>query len=114
MSIKASNRLIDGVTVIDLSGRLVLGDGSSLLRETIKSLLAADKKKILINLGDVSYIDSSGLGSLVSAYTSANAQQGQMKLVNLTTKVHELLQITKLLTVFEVFTDAGTPIQSFS
>ena len=113
MSFNASDRQIDGVTVVDLSGRLMLGDGSSLLRETIKNLVSSDKKKILLNLAEVSYIDSSGLGALVSGYTTVRGQQGQLKLVNLTNKVHDLLQITKLLTVFEVFDDEATAIKSF-
>jgi len=114
MSIKANSRQIDKVTVVDLSGKLVLGDGSSLLRETIKDLVSSNKKKILLNLAEVSYIDSSGLGALVSGYTTVTGQQGQLKLVNLTNKVHDLLQITKLLTVFEVFNDEPTAIKSFA
>lgn len=113
MSIKATNRQVDGVTILDLSGRLVLGEGTSTLREALQELVGRGQKKILLNLGDVSYIDSSGLGALVSGYTTLTGQQGQLKLVNLTRKVHDLLQITKLLTVFEVFDDEAAAIKSF-
>ena len=114
MSLKASTRQVGGVTVIDLSGRIVLGDGSSLLRETVKDLVGRGQKKLLLNLADVSYIDSSGLGTLVAGFTTVKAQQGDLKLVNLTSKVHDLLQITKLLTVFDVYTDEPTALKSFS
>lgn len=113
MSLKTSSRQVGGVTVVDLSGRIVLGDGSSILRDTLKDLAGRGQKQILLNLADVSYIDSSGLGALVSGYTSLKGQQGQVKLLNLTTKVRDLLQITKLLTVFEVFNDEATAVRSF-
>src|SRR5690349_8695864 len=114
MSLKASTRQSGNVTIIDLSGKIVLGDGSSLLRETVKDLAARGQKNLLLNLADVNYIDSSGLGTLVAAFTTVKGQQGQLKLLNLTSKVHDLLQITKLLTVFDVFTDEGTALKSFS
>ncbi len=113
MSLKATNRIVDGVTVLDLSGRIVLGDGSDTLRESLRDLVSRGQKKVLLNLADVNYIDSSGLGALVSGYTSLASQQGQLKLLNLTKKVHDLLQITKLLTVFEVFDNENAAIQSF-
>jgi anti-sigma B factor antagonist len=113
MSLKATTRQVGTVTVIDLSGKIILGDGSILLRETIKDLASRGQKKILLNLADVSYIDSSGLGALVASFTTIKAQDGQIKLLKLTSKVHDLLQITKLLTVFEVFTDEATALQSF-
>ncbi len=113
MSLKTSSRQVGGVTVVDLSGRIVLGDGSSILRDTLKDLAGRGQKQILLNLADVSYIDSSGLGALVSGYTSLKGQQGQVKLLNLTTKVRDLLQITKLLTVFEVFNDEAAAVRSF-
>ena len=113
MSLKASNRQVDGVTVVDLSGRIVLGEGSEILRETLRDLVSSGQKKLLLNLGDVNYIDSSGLGALVSGYTSLTSQQGQLKLLHLTNKVHDLLQITKLLTVFEVFDDETLALKSF-
>ncbi len=114
MSIKASTRQVDGVTVVDLSGRITLGEGSSVLRDAVRDLLNRGQKKILLNLGDVTYIDSSGIGELVSGFTTVTNQGGQLKLLNLTKKVHDLLQITKLYTVFEVHTDETAAVRSFS
>ncbi len=114
MSIKASTRQVDSVTVVDLSGRITLGEGSTILRDTVRDLLNRGQKKILLNLGDVTYIDSSGIGELVSGFTTVTNQGGQLKLLNLTKKVHDLLQITKLYTVFEVHTDETAAIRSFS
>ena len=113
MSMKASQREVDGVTVVDLSGRITLGEGSVLLRDSIRDLIAKGTKKILLNLGDVTYIDSSGIGELVSAFTTVRNQGGELKLLNLTKKVHDLLQITKLYTVFDVKDDEATAIGSF-
>jgi anti-sigma B factor antagonist len=110
---KASNRQVSGITVVDLSGRITLGEGSTVLRETVKDLLSKGQRKILLNLGDVTYIDSSGIGELVSAFTSVRNQGGELKLLNLTKKVHDLLQITKLYTVFDIKDDEATAIQSF-
>ena len=110
---KASVRQVEGVIVVDLSGRIKLGEGSSILRETVKDLLAKGHKKILLNLGDISYIDSSGIGELVSAFTSVRNQGGELKLLNLTRKVHDLLQITKLYTVFDVKDDETAAIRAF-
>ena len=114
MSMKASTRQVDGITIVDLSGRITLGEGSVVLRDTIKDLLGKGQKKILLNLGDVSYIDSSGIGELVSAFTSVRNQGGELKLLNLTKKVHDLLQITKLYTVFDVKDDEAAAIGAFS
>jgi anti-sigma B factor antagonist len=114
VSMKASTRQVDGITIVDLSGRITLGEGSVVLRDTIKDLLGKGQKKILLNLGDVSYIDSSGIGELVSAFTSVRNQGGELKLLNLTKKVHDLLQITKLYTVFDVKDDEATAIGAFS
>jgi anti-sigma B factor antagonist len=111
---KASTRQVDGITIVDLSGRITLGEGSVVLRDTIKDLLGKGQKKILLNLGDVSYIDSSGIGELVSAFTSVRNQGGELKLLNLTKKVHDLLQITKLYTVFDVKDDEATAISAFA
>jgi anti-sigma B factor antagonist len=111
---KASTRQIDGVTIVDLSGRITLGEGSVVLRDTVKDLLGKGQKKILLNLGDVSYIDSSGIGELVSAFTSVRNQGGELKLLHLTKKVHDLLQITKLYTVFDVKDDEATAISAFT
>jgi len=114
VSIKASTRQVDKVTIVDISGRITLGEGSSTLRETVRDMLSKGQKKILLNLGDVSYIDSSGIGELVSSFTSVNNQGGQLKLLNLQKKVHDLLQITKLYTVFEVHTDEAAAVRSFN
>jgi len=110
---KASTRQVDGVTIVDLSGRITLGEGSVVLRDTVKDLLGKGQKKILLNLGDVSYIDSSGIGELVSAFTSVRNQGGELKLLHLTKKVHDLLQITKLYTVFDVKDDEAAAITAF-
>jgi anti-sigma B factor antagonist len=114
VSMKASTRQIDGVTIVDLSGRITLGEGSVVLRDTVKDLLGKGQKKILLNLGDVSYIDSSGIGELVSAFTSVRNQGGELKLLHLTKKVHDLLQITKLYTVFDVKDDEAAAIGAFT
>jgi anti-sigma B factor antagonist len=110
---KASTRQVNGVTVVDMSGRITLGEGSVILREAVKDLVAKGQKKILLNLGDVTYIDSSGIGELVSAFTSVRNQGGELKLLNLTKKVHDLLQITKLYTVFDIKDDERKAIESF-
>ena len=114
MSMKVSTRQVDGVTILDLSGRITLGEGSVQLRDAIRDLLSKGSKLILLNLADVNYIDSSGIGELVSAYTTVRNQGGELKLLNLTKKVHDLLQITKLYTVFDVKDDEATAIASFS
>ena len=114
MTMKASTRQMDGITVVDLSGRITLGEGSVVLRDTIRDLVGKGNKKILLNLGDVTYIDSSGIGELVSAFTTVRNQGGELKLLNLTKKVHDLLQITKLYTVFDVKDDEATAISAFA
>ena len=103
MSMKLSTRQVDGVTIVDCSGRITLGEGSVMMRDTVRDLLAKGNKKIVLNLGEVNYIDSSGIGELVSAYTTTKNQGGELKLLHLTKKVHDLLQITKLYTVFEIY-----------
>ena len=113
MSMKISTRQIDGVTIVDCSGRITLGEGSVTLRDTVSQLLTKNQKKILLNLGDVNYIDSSGIGELVSAFTTVRKQGGDLKLLNLTKKVHDLLQITKLYTVFDVKDDEAAAVKSF-
>jgi len=113
VSMKASIRQVEGVTILDLSGRIKLGEGSSLLRDIVKDLLSRGQKNILLNLGDISYIDSSGIGELVSAFTSVRNQGGELKLLHLTKKVHDLLQITKLYTVFDVKDDEAAAIGAF-
>jgi anti-sigma B factor antagonist len=114
VSVKITNRQVGDVTVIDASGRITLGEGSSTVRDTIRDLTAKGNKKLLLNLGDVTYIDSSGIGELVSGFTSVTNQGGQLKLLNLTKRVQELLQITKLYTVFEVFDDEAAAVRSYS
>jgi anti-sigma B factor antagonist len=111
---KISSRQVDGITVLDCSGRITLGEGSVTLRDTVSQLLGKGQKKILLNLGDVNYIDSSGIGELVSAFTTVRKQGGELKLLNLTKKVHDLLQITKLYTVFDVKDDEAAAVKSFS
>lgn len=110
---KATVRRVDPVTVVDVSGRITLGEGCAQLRELIRGEVGKGNKKVLLNLGDVTYIDSSGIGELVSAYTAVSNQGGQLKLLNLTKKVHDLLQITKLYTVFDVHDDETKAISSF-
>jgi anti-sigma B factor antagonist len=114
MSMKFKTRQVDGVTILDLSGRITLGEGSVTLRDAVKDVLSKGSKHILLNLKDVDYIDSSGLGELVSAYTSVKNQGGELKLLHLTDKVQDLLQITKLYTVFDVHDDEAHAISSFS
>lgn len=114
MTMKASTRQVDGVTIVDLSGRITLGEGSVVLRDTIRDVVGQGNKQILLNLGDVTYIDSSGIGELVSAYTSVRNQGGELKLLNLTKKVHDLLQITKLYTVFDIKDDEAAAISAFA
>ena len=114
MSMKFTTRQVDGVTILDLSGRITLGEGSVTLRDAVKDALSKGSKNILLNLGEVDYIDSSGLGELVSAYTTVRNQGGELKLLNLTKKVHDLLQITRLYTVFDVKDDEATAIASFT
>jgi anti-sigma B factor antagonist len=114
VSIRATARDVGKVTVVDISGRIVLGEGSATLRNMLRDLLSQGRNKILLNLGDVDYIDSSGIGELVSGFTSVTKTGGQLKLLNLTRKVHDLLQITKLFTVFEVHSDEGAAVRSFA
>lgn len=113
MNLQVSTRQVDGVNIVDCSGRITLGEGSVVLRDTVKELLSKGQKRILLNLGDVNYIDSSGIGELVSAYTTAKNQGGELKLLKLTKKVHDLLQITKLYTVFDVKDDEAAAVKSF-
>lgn len=109
----ATIREVDAIAIVDLSGRISLGEGSALLRKTIRDLLDNGRRKILLNLGDVNYIDSSGIGELVSGFTAVRSREGELKLLNLTRKVHDLLQITKLFTVFDVHSDEATAVRSF-
>ena len=115
MSLNVDTRKVDGVVIVDLSGRITLGeDSSGKLRQTVRDLLAQGNKKILLNLGNISYIDSSGLGELVASFSTASSQGSAMKLLNLQRKVKDLLQITKLYTVFEVSDNEAEAVSSFS
>lgn len=111
--LRATHRDAGPVTVVDLGGRIVLGDGSALLRKTVRALLDEQRTNILLNLADVDYIDSSGIGELVSAYTAVKGRGGELKLLHLNKKVHDLLQLTKLYTVFDTHTDERTALGSF-
>jgi anti-sigma B factor antagonist len=113
VSFKATAREVRGVAVVDLSGRITLGEGSAMLRELVRDLLNKGQARIVLNLGDVSYIDSSGIGELVSGFTTVKNHGGELKLLNLTKKVHDLLQITKLYTVFDVHSDEQSVLSSF-
>src|SRR5881628_3632813 len=101
------------VTVLDMSGKITIGEGSIALRSAIRRLLEEGKKKILLNLAVVGYIDSSGIGELVSSYTTINKAEGQLKLLSLTQKLQDLLTITKLLTVFDVYDNEGEALASY-
>ena len=113
MSVKIDTRKVGDVTVVDVSGRITLGEGSSALRDVLRDLTAQCNKKILLNLSEVSYIDSSGIGELVSGFTSVSNGGGTLKLLGLTKRVKDLLQITKLYTVFDVHEEEAHAIRSF-
>jgi anti-sigma B factor antagonist len=108
-----NQRQAGDVTILDLSGKITIGEGSVQLREVVKDLLASGKKNILLNLGNVSYVDSSGIGELVSSYTTTSNQGGHLKLLSLGKKIKDLLMITKLLTVFQTYDDEQEAIASF-
>ncbi len=114
MSVKLTSRQVGDVTVMDAAGRITLGEGASMFRDAIRELVAKGNKKVLLNLGEVSYIDSSGIGELVSGFTTVTNSGGQLKLVGLSKRVKDLLQITKLYTVFEVFDDETEAVRSFT
>ena len=113
MALSIASREVDGVTVLDLNGRITLGEGSVQLREAVRDLISKGSKNILLNMGDVNYIDSSGLGELVSAFTTAKNQGASVKLLSLTKKVKDVLQLTKLYTVFDIYDDEASAIASF-
>ncbi|MEK6301157.1 MAG: STAS domain-containing protein [Acidobacteriota bacterium] len=112
-SLSIKDRQAGDVTILDLSGKITIGEGSVQLREAVRRMLDEGKKKILLNLGDVSYVDSSGIGELVSSYTTTGNNGGQLKLLNQTKKIHDLLTITKLVTVFETHDNEQTAVASF-
>jgi anti-sigma B factor antagonist len=113
VALTIASREVDGVAILDLNGRITLGEGSVQMRDAVRGLISKGSKNILLNLGEVNYIDSSGLGELVSAFTTARNQQAEVKLLNLTKKVHDLLQLTKLYTVFDIKDDEASAIASF-
>jgi anti-sigma B factor antagonist len=114
VSVKLTTRQVGDVIVIDASGRITLGEGASTFRDTIRDLASKEEKKLLLNLSEVTYIDSSGIGELVSGFTTVTNHGGQLKLLGLSKRVKDLLQITKLYTVFEVFDDEASAVRSFS
>ncbi len=114
MALKMTDRVVDSVNVVDLEGRIVLGEESNAMRERVKSLLAQNKRNIVLNMANVTYIDSAGLGTLVASFHSARSQGATLKLVNLGAKFKEVLQVTKLLTVFEVFDSEAAAVRSFA
>ena len=113
MTIKTSTRLVDNVVIVDIFGELRLGEGTDVVRNVVRGLADSDYKNILLNLRDVRHIDSAGVGELMSCYTSVRNHGGTLKLMNLSKNVHNLLQITKLYTIFEVEDDEPTAIASF-
>jgi anti-sigma B factor antagonist len=108
-----SERVVEGVSILDLSGKIVLGEGDVQVKDRIRDLLADGQRRILLNLADVGYIDSAGLGAIISCYTTAKREGGQLKLVHLTKKVQDLLAITKLITVFETYDSEKEALESF-
>jgi len=114
MHMTANTRQAGSVTIVDISGRIVLGEESAALRQLVCDLLNKGHKNILFNLADVNYIDSSGLGNLVGAFTSVRKQGGELKLLNLTNKVQDLMQITRLYTVFDILDDEAVAVKSFA
>jgi anti-sigma B factor antagonist len=112
MSMSLTPRRLDDVVILDLGGRITMGEGTLILRDYIQKSLDGGERKFLLNLADVDYIDSSGLGEFVTSFTTVRNKGGQLKLLNLTRRVHDLLQITKLLTVFEVFVSEAEALKS--
>jgi anti-sigma B factor antagonist len=108
-----TTREVSHVTIVDIKGRITLGDETESLRETVRNLISAGKKKIILNLAHVDFIDSSGVGELVSSFTAVRNAGGDLKLLNLTKKVHDILNVTKLYTVFDVKDDEFTAVKSF-
>jgi len=113
MSLKMSTREVNGVIIVDLNGQITLGEASASVRDEVRDQTSHGFLKILLNLGNVTYIDSAGLGELTAAYTSVKNKNGQLKLLNLTKRVHDLMQITKLYTVFDVYDDEKMAVASF-
>ena len=114
MSVKVTTHESGGVIIVDISGKLTLGEGTSTLRTKIRELVAGGSRRIVLNLADVTYMDSSGLGELVGAHTTVTTAGGEMKLLHLAKRVHDLLKVTKLVTVFEAFEDEASAVSSFT
>jgi anti-sigma B factor antagonist len=114
VSVKLTVRQVGDVSVVDAAGRITLGEGSSAFRDCLRDLVGKGNKKIVLNLAEVSYIDSSGIGELVSGFTTVTNHGGRLKLLNLNKRVQDLLQITKLYTVFDVFEDEAAAVRSFA
>ena len=114
MEIEISKRTVGDIQILDCSGKITLGEGTMTLRNTVRDIIAGNGKKIIINLENVNYVDSSGIGELVSTYTTVTNAGGKLKLLNLTKKIEALLVITKLLTVFDVFDNEQAAIASFN
>jgi anti-sigma B factor antagonist len=113
VALQGTRRQLGDVTIVDFSGKITLGEGSAMLRNTVRELINSGNKKILLSLYDVDYIDSSGIGELVSAYTTVKNASGELKLLHLTKRVHDILQITRLFTVFDVQSEESAAIRSF-
>ena len=114
MSLKVNGRAVGDVTIVDLNGRIVLGEETGTFRDTVRQLLDEGKKKILLNLGDVSFIDSSGLGQFVSSHVTATNRGASLRLLNVQKRIHDVLQTTRLHTIFQTFADEKAALQSFS
>lgn len=110
---KIEERAVEGVTILDLQGKMLIGEGDELLREKINSLVENGTEKIVLNLAEVPYVDSAGLGEIVRCYTTVSRKNGELKLLNLTKRIHDLLAITKLLTVFDTYEEESEVIKSF-
>lgn len=108
-----NQRQVDHITILDLNGRITIGEGSTQFRESVRRLMDQARNRVVLNFAEVNYVDSSGIGELVSAYTSLNNQGGQLKLLNLPKRIRDLLRITKLDTVFEIFEDEAAALRSF-
>jgi anti-sigma B factor antagonist len=113
MALTANTRRVGNVAIVDLTGRITLGESTGILRDELRSLLAQGSKQIVLNMAGVTYVDSAGLGELVSAYTTATNQNGSLKLLHLQGKLHDLMQITKLHTIFTTFDDEKKAVESF-
>lgn len=113
MALRGTCREVGDVAVIDFSGKITLGEGSAVVRQMVRDLIANGRRKILFDLSDVDYIDSSGIGEMVAAYTAVRSANGELKLIHLTRRVHDIMQITRLFTVFDVQADEGAALRSF-